>query len=161
MINRLAENQPLTFFNLRSGYNSTRTFYFDDRSEVCSSAGQLVCGECRCDAGHYGRTCQCSGETESLGLEACKQAGYYTVSQQGQDTILYHSRGRILLYHSRGRILLYHSRASRFSQIKDVHKLLLKGQIFSGLKQLMRGLKVFEIFYQFYKCKFNKLKTFS
>ena len=42
-------------------------------SALCSGQGSLVCGECRCNPGHYGRQCECDGESENIvGEELCR-----------------------------------------------------------------------------------------
>ena len=41
-------------------------------SALCSGEGGLVCGECSCNPGHYGRICECDGKSENEGEGQCK-----------------------------------------------------------------------------------------
>ena len=42
-------------------------------SAICEGQGTLVCGECQCNPGHYGRRCECDGESENIvGEDLCR-----------------------------------------------------------------------------------------
>ena len=41
-------------------------------SDLCRGQGRLVCGECSCNPGHYGRSCECDGQAESIGEDLCR-----------------------------------------------------------------------------------------
>ena len=44
-----------------------------DVSPLCQDQGRLVCGQCACNPGHYGRRCQCDGESDNLvGEDLCR-----------------------------------------------------------------------------------------
>merc|ERR1711872_1005954 len=38
----------------------------------CNYQGQLVCGECVCNSGHYGRLCECDGQGAATSDQLCR-----------------------------------------------------------------------------------------
>ena len=44
-------------------------------SEVCGGEGFLDCGECVCNPGHYGKACECSGESQNVSEDLCRAEG--------------------------------------------------------------------------------------
>ncbi|XP_072042079.1 integrin beta-5-like [Amphiura filiformis] len=48
-------------------------------SDICEGNGALVCGECECNTGWFGKDCQCSGDTGSDDVSQCTGPDSVTV----------------------------------------------------------------------------------